>query len=99
MGSPRVVERYPLLWRVGSCATMGESSRTVYLLPVGVDQRIAAEPPFLGQQLVSTVRFPPVVGAQQCNVGGGGGIDTTLGSARSALVNSADDAKHPVRRE
>ena len=99
VGSPRVFERRPLVRRARPLATMNRSSRTIYLLPVGVDERIAPEPSFLGQQLVSTLRFPPVVGAQECNACGGDCIDATLGSTRSALVISADDAKHPIRRE
>jgi hypothetical protein len=50
----------------------------VDLLPVGVDEHIAPQPQFFGKQFAGTLRFPRVIGTQQCDVGGRCAVDAFL---------------------
>jgi hypothetical protein len=64
-----------------------------------MDQRIAPQPSFFGEQLVGTLRFPLVVGTQECKVGGRGLVDASLESTCSTPMILVDDAQEPIPRQ
>ena len=90
---PVVCGRRPVTF--GKMPSMRRQQRTqnVHGLPVCVDERIAAQATFLGQEFLRSSGVPHVVRSKECDVRSDSSIETSLGSRRSAPVVAMNDVQ------